>query len=116
MIYYLIKVAVTTLLVVLVSEVARRSTLYGALLASIPLVSVLAMVWLYLDTGSIQQVSRLSQSIFWMVLPSLSLFLLLPWLLRAGLSFFLALPLSLGIMIGCYLMTLYLCQRWGLSL
>ena len=116
MTYYLIKVAVTTLLVVFVSEVARRSTLFGALLASIPLVSVLAMVWLYLDTGSSQQVARLSQSIFWMVLPSLSLFLALPWLLRAGLSFLAALPLSIGIMVGCYLLTLRLCQRWGITL
>ena len=50
MTYYLVKIAVTTGLIVIISEVAKRSSLVGAILASIPLVSVLAMIWLYIDT------------------------------------------------------------------
>ena len=67
-----------------VSELAKRSSFWGAALASLPLTSLLAFVWLYLDTGDIQKVSSLSQGIFWLVLPSLLLFVVLPLLLRSG--------------------------------
>ena len=86
--YYLVKVLITSVLVVAVSEVAKRSSLVGAILASIPLTSVLAMIWLYVDTGNTARVSALATSVFWLVLPSLVLFLALPWLLKQGLSFF----------------------------
>ena len=75
MIYTITKVAITTILIVAISEVAKRSSLAGALLASIPLVSVLAMIWLYVDTKDIEKVSNLATSVFWLVLPSLVLFI-----------------------------------------
>jgi len=80
---YLVKVTVTAVVVVAVTELAKRSSFWGAVLASLPLTSLLAFVWLYLDTGDIRGVTRLSRSIFWLVLPSLVLFLALPGLLRA---------------------------------
>ena len=92
--HYLAKLVITAVLIVLVSEVAKRSTLAGGLLASLPLVSVLAMVWLYVDTGDTQRVSQLATSVFWLVLPSLLLFLLLPRLLALGLSFYPSLLLA----------------------
>ena len=64
-----IKVAITAVLVVAISEVAKRSSLLGAVLASIPLTSVLAMVWLYADTGDAHKVADLATGIFWLVLP-----------------------------------------------
>ncbi|WP_457633782.1 DUF3147 family protein [Oceanithermus desulfurans] len=79
----------------LVSEIAKRSSLLGALLASVPLVSVLAMVWLYLETRDAERIAAFAQDVFWLVLPSLALFLVLPWLLRAGVQFFVALGLGL---------------------
>lgn len=85
--YYRLKLVVTTVLIVAISEIAKRSTFAGALLASIPLVSVLAMLWLYLDTKDVQQVSALAASVFWLVLPSLALFIALPLLLKQGLNF-----------------------------
>ena len=57
--YYVIKILVTTALVVLISEVAKRSSLLGAVLASVPLVSVMAMIWLYIDTRDIEKVNDL---------------------------------------------------------
>jgi len=57
LIYYLTKIAITTLLIVVISEIAKRSSFFGALLASIPLVSVLAMLWLYIDTKDAMKVS-----------------------------------------------------------
>ncbi len=84
---YIVRILLTAAVVVAVSEIAKRNTLWGAALASLPLTSLLAFVWLYLDTGDTQRVADLSQGIFWLVLPSLSLFVLLPLLLRLGWSF-----------------------------
>jgi len=93
----LVKAAVSGVIVALVSELARRSATAGALLASLPLTSVLAFVWLYRDTGDGAQVAALAREIAWMVPPSLILFVVLPRLLGAGLSF----PVALAI--GCAL-------------
>ena len=66
------------------AEIARRYPGWGGLVASLPLTSLLAMVWLWRDTGDAEQVAELSTSTFWFILPSLPLFLALPWLLRSG--------------------------------
>ena len=84
---YIVRILLTAAVVVGVSEIAKRNTLWGAALASLPLTSLLAFIWLYLDTGDTQRVADLSQGIFWLVLPSLSLFVLLPFLLRLGWGF-----------------------------
>ena len=72
--YYIFKIAITTALIVLISEVAKRSSFIGAILASIPLVSVFAIIWLDIDTKDITKISSLSLSVFWLVIPSLALF------------------------------------------
>lgn len=96
------KVAITAIVVVAVAEIARRSSFWGALLASLPLTSLLAFVWLYLDTGDTGRVASLSTGIFWLVLPSLPLFLVLPALLKAGWNFWLCLLVSSCITVACY--------------
>lgn len=102
MLYYFLKVALTAVLVVAVSEVSKRSSLLGGALASLPLVSYLGMIWLYIDTGSTDKVSELSSNIFWLVLPSLSFFLFLPYLLKKGVGFGVSLGISTVGMIGLY--------------
>ncbi len=82
MLYYILKFTISALLIVAVSEVSKRFSLVAGILASLPIVSVLAMIWLYIDTSSVEKVTKLSTSIFWMVLPSLSLFIMLPVLLK----------------------------------
>lgn len=116
MAYYLIKIAVTTILIVAISEIAKRSTFVGALLASIPLISVLAMLWLYIDTKDPARVSALSTSVFWLVLPSLALFLVLPLLLKQGLNFYLSMGISIAITAACYLLTLAILNYSGIRL
>jgi hypothetical protein len=91
MLYLITKFAATALIVVAVSELAKRSTLAGAILASIPTVSVLAMIWLYLETRDTDRVANLSLDIIWLVLPSLVLFVVLPLALRVGIGFWLSL-------------------------
>lgn len=113
MTYYLIKVGITTLTVVLVSEIARRSTVAGAILASIPTISVLALIWLYIDTRDIDQVNALSQSVVWLVLPSLVFFIVLPLLTARGHRFFLSLGIAVAATVAAYLAALALARILG---
>ncbi len=116
MVYYLIKIALTTILIVAISEIAKRSSFAGAILASIPLISVLAMLWLYIDTKDIMKVSALATSIFWLVLPSLALFVTLPLLLKQGLHFYLSMSLSIGLTVGCYWLMITVLGHYGIKL
>ena len=116
MLQTVIKLLISSGIIVLVSEVAKKSTYLGGLIASIPLVSVLSMIWLYIDTKDIESVRSLSNSILWMVIPSISLFISLPILLRSGIGFYLSIFLSIIITIGCYGMTILLLSRFGIEL
>ncbi len=116
MVYLALKFLISAAVVVAVSEIARRSSLFGALVASLPLTSLLAFVWLYRDTGDAAQVASLSASIFWLVLPSLLLFVLLPVLLRAGVGFWLSLTLSCASTAAAYGLTAVLLRRLGVAL
>jgi hypothetical protein len=96
MIYLLTKYATTALIVVLISELAKRSTLAGAVLASIPTVSVLAMIWMYVETRDTVRLAAFSTDVVWLVLPSLVLFVVLPVLLRMGISFWWSLAIGIA--------------------
>lgn len=113
--FYILKISLTTILVVLISEVAKRSPLIGAILASVPLISVLALLWLYIETQDAEKISALSSSIFWLVLPSLSFFITLPILLRNNIHFYLSLALSVGVTVACYWMMLRLLSQFGIK-
>ena len=114
MIYYTIKILLSSLIIVAVSEIAKRSSLLGALLASLPLTSLLAFVWLYLDTGDARKVASLSSDIFWLVLPSLPLFLLLPWLIKMGWGFWPSLALAALVTVACYGLALLLFKQFAM--
>jgi hypothetical protein len=114
--YYNFKITLTVALIVLISEVAKRSSLVGAILASIPIVSVLAMAWLYIETRDVEKISALSTSIFWLVIPSLSLFISLPILLRMNVNFYLSLTISVGITIFCYWLMVLILNRYEIML
>ncbi len=116
MIYYLTKIAITTVLIVAISEIAKRSSFAGAILASIPIVSVLAMLWLYVDTKDVAKVSALATSVFWLVLPSLVLFITLPLLLKQGLHFYSSIGLSIGFTIGAYWLMVVVLNHYGVKL
>ncbi|HPV14259.1 MAG TPA: DUF3147 family protein [Candidatus Cloacimonadota bacterium] len=108
MLYYLLKVLISAGLIVLVSEISKRNSLAGAILASVPLVSFLAILWMYLETKDTKQIAALSTDIFWLVLPSLLFFVLFPLLLKRNLNFYLAFGLSTALMVGCYFFTTWL--------
>lgn len=116
MAHYAFKIVLSALILVAIAEVAKRSTLWAAALASLPLVSLLAFVWLYLDTGDVQKVAALSSGIFWLVLPSLLLFVLLPVLLRNGMGFWPSLAVSSVATALAYLGTIRLLALFGVRL
>ena len=116
MAYYTLKIIITTLLIVAISEISKRSTFVGAILASVPLVSVLAMIWLYVDTKDISKVSTLSMSVFWLVLPSLVLFVTLPLLLKQNIDFYISISISIFVTILCYWIMISVLDHFGIKL
>ena len=109
-----LKVAVTALVVAGVSELGKKSSLAGAILASLPLTSILAMLWLYLDTRDPTRVAGLSRAIFWAVLPSLFFFILLPFLLERRLGFGWSMLVSCAGMAGAYWAYVQIAARLGI--
>ncbi len=116
MTFYLAKIAITSILIVIISELAKRSTIAGAILASIPLVSVLAMFWLYIETKDISRVSSLAVNVFWLILPSLVLFVTLPLLLRHGFTFYVSITISIAVTVVSYLLMLTILHYFGIRL
>lgn len=116
MIYLLIKAALSGIVIAIASEVARRLPGLGALIVSLPLVSILAILWLWRDTGDGARIAAHSEATFWYVLPSLPMFLALPALLRAGLNFWLALALACALTISLYGLMVWLGPRFGVRL
>ena len=100
--YLLFKTLLSALLIAGASEAGKRNPLIGAMLASIPLVSVLAMVWLYLESGDAVKVAQFSRDVLWLVLPSLLLFVVLPLLLDRGVGFFAALGIGVIATVAAY--------------
>lgn len=116
MLYLLLKTFLSALLIVAIAELGKRSTFLGALLASLPLVSILAMLLLYIDTGDASQVASLARSIFWLVLPSLLLFITLPLLVRMGWGFYSSLTFSIALTAGAYLAMILVFRKLGITL
>ena len=114
--HYALKIGLSALILVAVAEVAKRSTFWAAALASLPLTSLLAFVWLYLDTGDVQKVAALAGGIFWLVLPSLLLFVLLPILLRSGWGFWASLAVSSAATALAYVGMIRLLAAFGIRL
>ena len=109
----IIKILISSGIILFVSEIAKKDNLFGSLIASIPLVSVLSMIWLYVDTNDINKVKALANGILWMIVPSMSLFIVLPILINYGIQFYLSLTISILVTMVCYLLTISLMNYFG---
>ena len=116
MIYYLIKTIITALIIVIVSEVAKRSTLIGALIISIPLTSLLAFIWLYFDTRDYQKVIDLSYGTILLTIPSFAFFLILPILLKMKQNFAISIIISIIGTSILYFIFVFLLKKFGINL
>jgi len=114
--WFAVKALVSGLIIAAVSEIARRYPTTGALVASLPLISVLGMLWLWHDQPDRTNMAVHSAATFWYVLPSLPMFLVIPVLLRAGVNFHLSLALGCLLTVALYLAMIALAPRFGLKL
>jgi hypothetical protein len=116
MLYLAIKAALSGIIIAIVSEVAKRYPGFGALIASLPLVSLLGAIWLWHDKPDTTNMASHLEATFWFVLPSLPMFLLMPWLLRQGMSFWVALLIGCTVTVALYLTMTLVGPRFGLRL
>ena len=116
MLYLAVKAALSGLIVAVVSETAKRSPAFGALVASLPIVSVLAVIWLWRDTGDPERIASHMLATFWYVLPSLPMFLTMPLLLRTGFGFWTTLAASCALTVVLYLLMVWVLSKFGVSL
>jgi len=116
MTYLVLKAAISGIVIMLVSEAARYKPAVGGLIASLPIISVLAAIWLWRDTGDAQRIALLLESTFWFVLPSLPMFLAVPMMLRQGFNFWLSLVLGCLLTMVLYAFTLWILPKLGVDL
>ncbi|MBJ6121954.1 DUF3147 family protein [Sphingomonas mollis] len=116
MVWFVVKSLLSGVIVATVSEVARRSPGFGALVASLPLVSILGMMWLWHDTGDPERLAAHAGATFWYVLPSLPMFLVIPLLIRGGLHFWWALAAGCALTVLLYAATTLFASRLGIAL
>ena len=116
MLYLAIKAALSGVIIAIVSEVAKRYPGFGALIASLPLVSLLGMIWLWRDKPDVPNMAAHVEATFWFVLPSLPMFLLMPWMLRHGFGFWATLAIGCALTVALYLAMTWAGPRFGLKL
>jgi F0F1-type ATP synthase assembly protein I len=110
------KYAVTAFVIVLVSELAKRSDRLGALISSLPFVTIMVMIWLHLEKQGTEKLASHAFYTFWYVIPTLPMFLLLPWLLHKGTGFWWALLWSALLTFVCFIATALVAKKFGVDL
>ena len=116
MLYFILKAALSGVIIAAISTVAKRYPGFGGLIASLPLISVLGMIWLWRDRPDAANMADHAQATFWFVLPSLPMFLAIPAMLRAGVNFWVALIAGCLFTIVLYSLMIWLAPRFGLRL
>jgi uncharacterized membrane protein YvlD (DUF360 family) len=114
--YLLTKYAVTALIIVIVSEVAKRTDRVGALIAALPMVTVLTMIWLQIEKQGVEKIANHAYYTFWYVLPTIPMFLLLPWMLRKGIGFWWSMLAAVALTFVCFLLTAWVGKKFGVQL
>jgi hypothetical protein len=116
MLTFAIKAILSGLIIALIALVGKKAPAAGALIASLPLISILGMIWLWRDTADPKLLANHAEATFWYVLPSLPMFLIIPWMLRSGVGFWVALTASGLVTILLYLATIGIAARFGVRL
>lgn len=114
--WFILKSALSGVIIAAIAEIARRSPVLAALLASLPLVSVLGMIWMWQEGQALPQIARHSEATFWLVLPSMPMFLVVPGLIRSGMGFWTSLLVGCAGTVALYLLLLWIGPKLGLRL
>lgn len=115
MLWIVTKYLVTAGLVVLISEIAKRSDKLGALVASLPLVTVLTLLWLYFENQGSEKIANHAYYTFWYVIPTLPMFIVFPWLI-GKLGFWGALGAAIALTMACFVAFARIMQLFGVDL
>jgi hypothetical protein len=113
---FVTRAALSGLIIALIALVAKRNPAAGALVASLPLISILGMIWLWRDTHDEMLMASHVEATFWYVIPSLPMFLVIPALMRGGMNFWAALGVGCAVTIVLYLATISVAARFGVRL
>lgn len=115
----LVKYLITAALIVLISQVAKWNDRLGALIASLPMVTVLAMTWMFFDLkGEVrtEKIANHAYYTFWYVIPTLPMFLLMPWMLRRGIHYGWCLLAACVLTAVLFVLTAWIMKRFGVEL
>ena len=113
---FAIRAILSGIIIALIAFVGRKAPAMGALIASLPLISILGMIWLWRDTGDRKLLANHAEATFYFVLPSLPMFLIIPWMLRNGYSFWLSLSGGVVITVILYFVTAVLAACIGVRI
>ena len=116
MLAFAIKAILSGVIIALIALVGKKAPAAGALIASLPLISIFGMIWLWRDTADSKLLANHAEATFWYVLPSLPMFLIIPWMLRSGIGFWLTLSAAAVITVLLYLATIGIAARFGVRL
>jgi len=116
MAYIITKYLLTAFIIVVVSEVAKRTDRIGALIAALPFVTILAMIWLFVEKQGTEKISNHAYYTFWYVFPTLPMFLLMPWMLNKGIYFWWSLGAGCLLTIISFLITIVIARLFGVEL
>ena len=116
MLYYFIKVIISSLIIVIISEVSKSNTFLASLLGSIPTISILAILWLFYDTGDIIKIQQLTTGILWLTIPSMVFFIAFPIFLKNDFNFFSSIFISVGLTFLSYNIFLIFLDRLGVNI
>ena len=113
---YITKILISAIIIVAVTESSKFSNLWASLIASLPLVSIISIAWVYIESKEISRVSDLSYGILWVIIPSLVFFVLLPMFLKFGINFWVSLIGSCALTGLTYLVYLKILEKLGISI
>jgi hypothetical protein len=114
--YLIIKAALSGVIIMMVSEVSRRNPSIGGLIGSLPLISILAFIWLWRDTSDTEKIAAQAEATFWYIFPSIPMFFAFPAMLRNGMGFWMALALSCILTLVLYAATIWVLSRIGINI
>jgi len=116
MAYIIAKYMVTAMVIVIASEIAKRTDKLGALITALPLVTIMVMIWLHVEHQGGQKIGAHAYYTFWYVVPTLPMFLLMPWLMARAVNFWLALLACAALTAVCFVITAIAVKRFGVDL
>ncbi|MBU6234251.1 MAG: DUF3147 family protein [Alphaproteobacteria bacterium] len=111
-----VKAVVSGLLIALASEMAKRSPLWGSVLVSIPLTSLLTAMWIHIESADLERNAVFLRNVFWAHLPTLTFFILCPIMLRQGINFWVSIFFSLAVTAAVFFAYAAILRHFGIRI